>query len=323
MPLTLIKPKEGRTPYWRVRGTLHGTYLDRSTETADRREAERIRKGWEKQILSGVISGTPDLTFKDAAMNYALSKGERLYPQKLVAYFGANQTLKGLDQAAVDRAAFDLHPNGSSATRNRQVYTPVMAILKHAKMPVPITRPTGAIGKARTRFLTIEEFDRLEEETAKHDPEFAALLMLMAYTGLRLGEALSLRRCDLNLQKREVLCGKTKNGDPRMVHLPPRVIVALQNAKGSPRHDRIFRWAKGGMFYVYAERLYARAGVDHGGAPFHILRHSYGKWMTQLGADLVGTGVWKSPTAARVYQHFVVSEEAAKADLLPGARRTK
>jgi hypothetical protein len=29
----------------------------------------------------------------------------------------------------------------------------------------------------------------------------------------------------------------------------------------------------------------------------------------------------KAPTAARVYQHFVVSEEAAKADLLPGARR--
>ncbi len=223
----------------------------------------------------------------------------------------------------MDRAAFDLYPEGSPATRNRQVYTPIMAILKHAKMPVPITRPTGAIGKQRTRFLTIEEFDRLEEETAKHDPEFAALITLMAYTGLRLGEALSLRRCDLNLQRREVLCGKTKNGDPRMVHLPPRVIVALQNAKGSPRHDRIFRWAKGGLFYVYAERLYARAGVDHGGAPFHILRHSYGKWMTQLGADLVGTGVWKSATAARVYQHFVVSEEAAKADLLPGARRTK
>jgi hypothetical protein len=41
--------------------------------------------------------------------------------------------------------------------------------------------------------------------------------------------------------------------------------------------------------------------------------------MTRVGADLVGAGVWKSATAARVYQHFVVSEEAKKADALPGA----
>jgi integrase len=89
--------------------------------------------------------------------------------------------------------------------------------------------------------------------------------------------------------------------------------------RGFDRDGRLFRWTKCAELYRLADRFYAAAGVKHCGAPFHILRHTYGAWMTRIGADLVGTGVWKSPTAARVYQHFVLSEEAKKADALPGA----
>ena len=112
---------------------------------------------------------------------------------------------------------------------------------------------------------------------------------------------------------------KTKNGDPRIVPIPPRVVAALANMDG--REGRVFRRHKGGRLYKLAGEVYKAAGVDDGNAPFHVLRHTYGAWMTRAGADLVATGAWKSKTAARTYQHFDITEEARKAHLLPGARR--
>ena len=112
------------------------------------------------------------------------------------------------------------------------------------------------------------------------------------------------------------------NGDPREVYLQARVIAALANhPRGLDRDERLFRWCKSGGLYLLGAKVYAAAGVDHGGAPFHILRHSYGAWMTRIGADLVGLGAWKSASGARVYQHFSFNEEAEKADELPGSRR--
>lgn len=42
MPYELKAPKAVRSPYWRVRGTEFGIYLDRSTQTSDRREAAPV-----------------------------------------------------------------------------------------------------------------------------------------------------------------------------------------------------------------------------------------------------------------------------------------
>lgn len=156
----------------------------------------------------------------------------------------------------------------------------------------------------------------------KEDLEFSCLITLLFFTGLRLSEGLRLRCTDIDLADEQAFCRDTKNGDPRAVYLPPRVVVAIANhPRGLDRHGKLFRWSKCGELYLLAERIYARAGIEHGGAPFHILRHTYGALMTRIGADLIGTGAWKSPTAARRYQHFTFSEEARKAAALPGSKR--
>jgi hypothetical protein len=36
MPLKLVPPRPGNTPYWRVRGTYLGQYVNRSTKTRKR-----------------------------------------------------------------------------------------------------------------------------------------------------------------------------------------------------------------------------------------------------------------------------------------------
>jgi integrase len=84
----------------------------------------------------------------------------------------------------------------------------------------------------------------------------------------------------------------------------------------------VFRYTKGRWLYRLLDKASEASGVTiPDGIAFHIFRHSYAAWMRRhAGLDtsgLVATGAWKSPDAARVYEHVEFSEEAAKAALLP------
>jgi hypothetical protein len=72
--------------------------------------------------------------------------------------------LAKIDLDAIERGARKVYPNVSDATRNRQFFTPVSAVLRHAanrKMcsPLLIERPDKPPG--RIRWLTPEEAERL------------------------------------------------------------------------------------------------------------------------------------------------------------------
>lgn len=323
MPLTLVPPNPARrSPYYRVRGTYLGVGVDRSTETSDRRKAQAFLKRIEDAIERGAFAKAPPLSFAAAATSYMQNGGEARFLAPIIKHFGKLGTAaKDIDQAALDAAAIAVYPKATPATRNRQFYTPVLAVLRHAKIETRFNRPKGAIGKSRRVFLKPAEFESLVKAARAVDPEFEVLLVLLFYTGLRLSEALGLACADLHLDENFAFCGMTKNGEPRPIHLPKRVVIDLANhPRGLDRvGKKLFKWVKGGRLYNLAKDVYTAAGIDHHGAPFHIHRHSYGRGMTQAGADLVATGVWKSATAARIYEHWVTNEEARKADLLPGA----
>ena len=322
MPLTLVPPNTARrSPYYRVRGTYLGVRVDRSSETGDRRKAEAFRKRIEDAIERGAFSAAPPLSFAAAATSYMQNGGEARFLAPVIKHFMRDaKAVKDIDQAALDAGAVAVYPGATAATRNRQFYTPALAVLRHAGDERRFRRPKGAEGEQRRRYLQPDEFERLARAAAAQDAEFGVLLTLLCYTGLRLSEALRLTVRDLDLAESYAFCGKTKNGDPRAIHLPPRTVAALANhPRGLDREGRLFKWSKCGALYQLAAESYKDAGVDDDGAPFHILRHTYGAMMTRIGADLTATGAWKSATAARRYQHFQTSEEARKADRLPGA----
>jgi len=66
MPLKLKPPRQGKTPYYSVRGTYLRIYVDRSTGTADRKVADRIRRRWINEIERGeyadprIVNTEPD-----------------------------------------------------------------------------------------------------------------------------------------------------------------------------------------------------------------------------------------------------------------------
>lgn len=327
MPLKLVPPDPARRrPFYRVRGTYHGVHFDRSTETADKRTAQQILSGWAKQIERGEITGRKELTFDQAVVSYVRSGGEARFLDKIVEHIGVERLAREMDQHTVDGAAVLLFPEASPATRNRQVYTPVLAVLRHAKIPHAIDRPKGAAGNQRHIWLEQADFEKVHAEAQKRNPEIALLMLLIFFTGLRLGEALSAQREKIDLDKEALFVGQTKNGHPRSVYLPPVLIGALSAELRKGTTGPLFatlpklRERGGSRFYAPVYAIYEAAGVDPQGAPFHVGRHTFGRAMTRAGADLVATNVWRSRQAAAVYEHYDHNEEARKAALIPGAK---
>jgi integrase len=319
MPYKLVAPKAGRWAHWRVRGTENGLYLDRSTKTGDRKVAQRVLSEWKTEAQQSRSGSSIAPSFAAAAIAYMEAGGERRFLAPLLKKFGET-LLSSLSQARIDAAAVELYPTATPATRNRQVYSPMSAILKRAGLPAAFRRPKGSQGTPRLAWLKPEEAMRLLDAAEAVDARFGALCTFLLYTGCRLSEALRLKWSDVNLEESFAYVGRTKNGDPRLAHLPEVVAVSLRLL---PRvRAGVFRLSKCGRLYQMLDRAARQSSVviaDR--VAFHIFRHTYGAWMRRYsGLDttgLVATGAWRSRQAAAVYEHAVTTEEARKADMLP------
>lgn len=328
MPLELKPPRKGKTPYFSIRGTYLGVRVDRSSKSSKRAVAAKVLKKIERDIESGSFAIKGETTFASAALVYMKAGGERTYIGKLLEHFG-DKPLSQIDQAAIDAAAVAIYPTGTPATRNRQVYTPISSILRSAGSSHSLRRPRGSAGNKSTAWLWPEQANAIFEEAEKLNPEFAALLIVLCYTGMRLSEALGLTWNDVRLQDGFAYVPDTKNDEPRAVFLPPVAVAALANLHGDGGHiRRVFRFTKSGHLYHLLRASAFRASVDlPARSAFHIFRHTYATWMRRYaGLDtkgLVATGAWKDRKSADRYEHVVVTEEARKAALLPTPKARK
>lgn len=322
MPIEPIEPREGKTPYWYARGTYLGVYVNRSTKARKRAVALKIIAAWEREIERGEFATASEPTFASAATSYMRAGGERRFLAPLLRHFG-DKLLRLIDQAEIDAAANAILPNGSPATRNRQIYTPISAVLKHAGVDAKMRRPKGSEGNKATSWLWPEETERLFAEAENIDAEFAALLILLCYTGMRLGEALALQASSVRLADSFAYIPDSKNGEPRPVYLPPVAVAALaSHPRGLDRAGPVFRFRKSGHLYSLLRAVAARSGVTlPERSAFHIFRHTYATWMRRYGGldtrGLVATGAWKDRKSADRYEHVVVSEEARRSAMLP------
>jgi integrase len=311
---------KSKTPPLYVRGTFLGVTVFRSTKTADRGLARRELKRIEDEIKAGRYQKSNGPTFAAALVAYLKDGHSKRFYKPILEHFGETP-LAHIDQDAIAEAAEALHPNGKPATRNRQVYTPVNAVLKHAGVTIGLRRPKGAQGEKRTQWLRDEaEAGRLFAEAAKVDAELSTLLMFLVYTGMRLGEALAIDGGDLDLESRVIYLPKTKNGQARAVHLTPYLVAALANhPRGVEKGTRLFKFYKGQRLYQKLAKATKAAGVPW--FTFHHACHTYATWMRRhAGLDergLVGTGRWTDQKSVSRYAHVVTTEEARKADLLP------
>lgn len=342
MPLKLVTARNAKTANIYVRGSYLGVSVDQSCRTDRGSVARQVLKRIEGQIERGEY-GKPaarreqqQLTFIAAAVAYLEAGRRRRYVAKLIKHFGETP-LNEIDQSAIDRAAVALHPHAGPGTRNAAVYTPVSAILRHAGVVLKLTRPSGAKGRVVTDWLVPADAFGVIAAAEALDPEFALLLRILLYTGIRLGAALSIRREDVRIEERRMWVRHQKNQPSAEVRLREDESAALAtHLAAHPDRWRVFRFHQGG----HLKHMLTRAKLAHLGLScparrprkwrppphrlvwmnFHSFRHTWATWMRQSGTDvkgLVATGNWKDERSASRYAHAVASEEWQRVDRLP------
>lgn len=322
MPYELQPPKPGRSPFYRVRGTEAGIYLDRSAKTSDRREAQKLLVEWRDAAKRDAISGRARkdrVTFASAALAYMQGGGETRFLPPLLKHFGETD-LVDIDQASIDAAAVTLYPDATPATRNRQVYALVSVVMRRAGIAIPLKRPAGSAPKPRLMWLRPTEAFLLLKAAKGVDARFGALMTFLLYCGPRLSEALGMKWADVDLTEATATLRDTKNGSDITVHLPPIVIAEIANLE--KKKPRVFGLTKCGRLYSFlADAEKASGIVLPPRSAFHVLRHTHATWRRKFtGADtsaLVDTGLWKSRNAAAIYEHLDAGAESRKADMLP------
>lgn len=331
MPWKLVPPRQGKTPYWYVRGKYLGIALDRSTGAVERRAAATIRATWRRQAERGEFSkpqpqAEPGL-FLAAVKAYLLAGGEGQYVEAISQEW-KHKIAAEIVQEDIDALAVKLYPNAPASTRNRQVYTPVSAILKHVGIEKKIKRPKGWRGNKRTFWLKPEQAFALLREADAINPEFGIMCTLLNYTGLRLDECLSELTCEgVELAREFAYVGDTKTEEPRGVYLPPVVVAALANhPRGLDRKGRLFRFHDGGRLRAMLKLACKRAGIElPRRTAFHVFRHTYGTWMRVYGGldglGLTRTGAWADMDSVARYSHSEPTAEARRSAVLPTPKR--
>jgi integrase len=324
MPLKLSR--RHASPNWYLRGTVRGVTVDESTGVADRQAAETIRSKREWEIIQASIHGRKaTVTFLEAAVDYIEAGGERRYLSPLIDYFGTTPLAK-IDQAAIDRAADALKSRAKNSTRDRQIYTPVSAVLKRAAKRSlcdwrQIERPVQSSG--RVRWIAPAEADRLIRACSPH---LRPLVIFLFYTGARVSEAVYLEWPQVDLKRRQVQFVATKNGEARGVPLHSRVILALE---AFPYRDGfVFRRADGqpyarkadggGQIKTGFRGACKRAGIVNFRP--HDCRHTWATWHYSANRDLVALmelGGWKSERMVLRYAHMNVGHREQSIAALP------
>jgi len=338
MPLKLHPPRKGRSPNYSIRGTYLGEYVDRTTGTPVEATAKQILAAIKRDIERGrtaepVASEKLEPTFEKAALEYIKSGGDGQYlgrfdPKAKVWTGGVipeliGKPLSAITQQVIDQCAVTLYPTASAATRNRQVHTPISAVLKHAGVDFKIRRPKGWRGKRRVTWMEPKEAFAMLAEAKDEDAEFGVFLAFLLYTGCRLNEGLALTCDRLSLVDSFCYLPQTKNEEPRGVHLPPFLVAELANhPRGLERGKaKVFRFRKCGRLYTLMGKVKDRVGPAVSDVTFHIFCHTWATWMRRYGktdiSGLIATGRWKDEKSARIYEHVVASEESRRADLLP------
>ena len=147
--------------------------------------------------------------------------------------------------------------------------------------------------KKMNRFLSDVELNRLDKvliERAKSgtasDYSLAAFRLLM-YTGCRLGEVLSLKWDDVNLQENYIYLKDSKTGERSIPlnEIAKKVLLGVQKQEGNPY---VFCGSKRGSHLVTLQTTWKRIR-NKAGLPdvrIHDLRHSFASFALKKGVDL-------------------------------------
>lgn len=240
------------------------------------------------------------------------SKYDRTSVEALMAYFG-DRPACDVRTADVQRAARMLYPRVQPQTWNRTVVAPAAAVLHLASDSfddVPY-RPLNRFREPQPRRPRLTEA-QISQVIASADAELAALLLVLACHGLRIGEALALtwaEHIDLRNQRLNVWIPKVR----AWKEIPMSGPVFESLAAMPDKHGKVFRWHTRWGVYRQLRKVSAACGFH---ITPHMFRRSFATELNKRGAtaiDIRDASTWLS---VRSVERYIATDEAHVRDVL-------
>lgn len=320
------KPRHGRGKRWRV--TVIGLDGGRETEHFDRKtDADTFANAATTRLTTGtyVTEKAGLVTVADVWEVYLSHQKAGGTKERRVSGWNtwvsprwANVLVRDVQRSAVKAWIVDMGERGAKPTTVENAMEVLRGVLNVAVEDKRLaTNPAaGHTLPARTEppkaYLSHEQVFRLADEI---DPRYRTMMLFLAYTGLRFGEAAALSVQDLNLLRRQVHVRQqvsevggvlnwtpTKGKQARHVPIPKFLIEPLAvSCEGKKRTDQVFVAPKGGTLRLnsWRDRTWNTAldtlrAVDDEGTPHadfpdatpHDLRHTAASLAVQAGANV-------------------------------------
>jgi len=339
---SIKKARYGKGSRWQVSQYVEGPGLTRRIASKDFQrlaDAEAFRTKTEHDIRSGVYIG-PEIaskTFSDAADAWMAGKKKptgsslRRYRDALdiwVLPTWSHRQLSNIRRTEIDDWLSDLITGAAVHAADRQVrgaglspaslaavWVPFSASLSHAvTLEWLRTNPARGVELPRPKlqekvFLSYPEVDRLSaaalELTGRLDD--AALVELMAYSGLRPGEGVALQVSSVALAARRIkirrtitvdvngkaVFGEPKHGERRDVPIAPHIAESLARlTEGKSPDAPLLQSARGHYINIHNWRgrvwnpALNIAGLENRSLTPKALRHSAASMAIAAGADV-------------------------------------
>jgi integrase/recombinase XerC len=219
-----------------------------------------------------------------------LSRLAQLAPQDVRAFMAARRA-DGIAGRSLMRALAGVRSFARFLERNHKGKVGALAAVRAPKVARSLPKPLAIGAARRVADVELRAGEAREPWILARD---TAVLALLYGSGLRISEALSLRRTDLS-SSGDVAVVTGKGGKARMVPLLPQVL-ALINTYVSlcpydlPPNQPFFVGAKGGplsprIVQLVMARLRGVLGLPDSATP-HALRHSFATHLLARGGDL-------------------------------------
>lgn len=175
---------------------------------------------------------------------------------------------------------------------------------KEFKIKIQQTIPQRIFSKEEL-YLIFDEVDKVDSI------EKGTFFRLLAYTGLRAGEAINLEWGSIDLKSQIIRIEKdTKNKKVRTIHILPQLMPSLKGLQ--IQNDYLFNPPKGGSrgslrsnYYRFLQRILIKLKLER--ARLHDFRHTFASHLIMAGAGIeevgriLGHGDIKT---TMIYSHF-------------------
>lgn len=291
--------------WWVSYTTVEGKLVRRSADTPSKAEAELYEAQCRLKYGKRFEERKPALPFNELVercishwRSTTAAGTQGVYKERvkgLVRFFG-DTPVDAIDIPALDRCRESLRDGRCNQTVNTTMSLAAQ-ILNLAlrwgfieKNPALSMRALKVV-PSRLRHLSRPEQTALLSYLAPN-PLMHDLVLVALRTGMRRGELLGLKVCDVDLSRNQVALWQTKTNTPRHTPLLPGAAEALaRNCAGKNSQDFVFTYrdgARAGRKLSHVHYNWRRAVIACGLGDFHFhdLRHTFASDLVMAGAAM-------------------------------------